>query len=115
MNKILSRRDQAKFNTVLRERKAGVERDIGREQPLDEHRFTDRRVYCANCNTVKGSTKTSRYFPERSCASCGSTKTILRDFKGNEIYWEKWVILQNEAALNEMASCGVDYHDPDYE
>jgi hypothetical protein len=111
----LSQRHQAGLNTLLRERKAGVNHDLCREAPLDEHRFTDRRAYCAKCNRVKGSTKTNRYFPGRACLSCGSTKTILRDFNGNEIGWEKWVALQNEAALKEMAEYGMDHEYPDYE
>ena len=94
-----SRRHQAEVNTVLREMRAGRDHDLCREAPLDEHRFTDRRVHCANRNKVKGSTKTNRYFPERRCRSCGSTKTILRYFQGHQIYWDKWMRLQKRRHL----------------
>lgn len=104
--KVIVTTTPSRTHTLLRKRKAGISYDLCREPPLDEHRFTDRRAYCAKCNRVKGSAKTNRYFPERACLSCGSTKTILRDFDGNEIGSEKWVTLQNEAALIKMADCG---------
>jgi hypothetical protein len=54
----ISRRQQAELNTVPREMRAGRDPDLCREAPLDEYHFTDRRVHCANCEEVKGSTKT---------------------------------------------------------
>src|SRR5262245_28020654 len=70
----------------------------------DEFGWLDKRPYCANCGKVKGSLAKSRYYPTRPCSCCGSSHTILRDFDGNEISWDKWVDLQDEQIRKTMSS-----------
>jgi len=85
-------------------RRTGKDFDLTREPAEGEWRFLHMRPYCADCNKLKGLKAKNRYFPTKPCVRCGSTKTLLIDFDGNEISWDKWVVLQNEAALAEMAA-----------
>jgi hypothetical protein len=62
----------------------------------------EQRPYCANCGKLKGSEKKDCYYPTRPCSNCGSFKTTLIDYKGYKISWDKWVALENEAALAEL-------------
>jgi hypothetical protein len=94
--------------------RAGRDHDLCRGAPLDEHRFTDRRVHCANRKKVKGSTKTNRYFPN----DVAGAAVALNDpsvLSSHQIYWDKWMRLQKEAALNDMNSYEMDHEYPDYE
>jgi hypothetical protein len=112
------RRSEAEAKARLREERTGRDcYDWDATVADGKWYFLDKRPHCANCNKIKGSKAKNRYFPERPCTYCGSTKTKLRDFDGNEISWDKWAILQEEAALAEMASeCGycLDDYGEDY-
>jgi hypothetical protein len=99
-----SRKFEAEAKARQREQRTGRDFDLTRQPSEGEWRFLDMRPYCADCDKLKGSKAKNRYFPTLACSACGSTKTRLRDFDGNEISWDKWVTLQNEAVLEEMAS-----------
>jgi hypothetical protein len=73
-------------------------------QHRKEKRYSaEQRPYCVNCKKLKGSKTNDCYYPERPCSNCGSTKTKVRDYNGNEMSWEKWVAIENEAVLAEKA------------
>jgi|SRR5215813_8864719 len=73
-------------------------------KPREEKWYSaEKRPYCTSCGKLKGSEIKDCYYPERPCSNCGSLKTILIDYNGNEIRWTKWVALQNEAAIAELA------------
>src|SRR4030095_10162771 len=73
------------------------------EQRKEKWYSIEQRPYCANCGKLKGSKTEDYYYPERPCLDCGSSKTKLRDYNDNEIGWDKWVALENEAAIAELA------------
>jgi hypothetical protein len=64
----------------------------------------EQRPYCANCGKLKGSKEKDCYYPERPCSNCGSTKTKVKDYNHNEMSWEKWVAIENEAAIFQWVS-----------
>jgi hypothetical protein len=96
-----SRKFEAEAKARQREQRTGRDFDLTREPAEGEWRFLDMRPYCGDCDKLKGSKAKNRYFPELPCSACGSTKTRLRDFDGNEICWDKWAVLQNKAVLAE--------------
>jgi hypothetical protein len=101
------RRDEAELKARQREEKTGRAYDLLREGSIDEFHAQHMRPYCANCDKLKGSKAKNRYYPTRPCSNCGSIETRLRDFAGNEIRWEKWVVRANEAAeIEAWNSCG---------
>jgi hypothetical protein len=108
-SRFYSRKFEAEAKARKREQRTGRDFDLTREPAEGEFGFLDMRAYCADCNKLKGSKAKNRYFPTLACSACGSTKTRLRDFDGKEIGWDKWVVLQNEAMLAEMASEYPDY------
>jgi hypothetical protein len=63
----------------------------------------EERPYCVDCGKLKGSKQNDCYYPERPCSNCGSKKTKVKDYNGNEMSWEKFVAIENEAVLAEMA------------
>jgi len=89
-DKFFARRQQASWKAIERADKSDGRGDWYRDPKPGEIRFNDKRVYCANCGKLKGSKIKNSYYPERPCNRCGSIKTLLKDFDGNVIRFEKW-------------------------
>jgi hypothetical protein len=70
-----------------------------------EYRWCHQRAYCADCGTLKGSKTRRCYYPDQACPNpnCGSKRAIIRNKRGQEIRWEKYVALQNEWNAAEIA------------
>jgi ribosomal protein L37E len=100
--KFCTRKFEAEAKARLREQSTDRGFDLTRVPAEGELRFLVMRPYCADCGKLKGSKAKNRYFPERPCSNCGSPRTKLRDFDGNEIGWDKWVVMANEWADREM-------------
>jgi hypothetical protein len=83
------------------------------EQRKEKWYSAEQRPYCANCGKLKGSKTNDCYYPERPCSNCGSFETTLIDYNGNEISWDEWVALQNEAAVAELARMTSEHAEAD--
>ena len=69
------------------------------------------RPYCANCGRLKGS-RQGRFYPDKACKHCGSTKTVLRNKANKVISWSKWLKIKADRRDEEYyALCALESGD----